>query len=150
MHPSHCNPCFRRDGILRRLVDVSAHAPWAVGLRSLALLAALVTTLVACSPGEERETQHAGEDAGRTTAPQETTTSSDRTVATRAQEDETMTTDPRDRWDYVALGDSLAAGVGARRGCVSRYPEPPRVDTGAPLSLVNLAQTAPTASQLRS
>jgi len=59
-----------------------------------------------------------------------------------------MTTDPRDRWDYVALGDSLAAGVGARRGYVSRYAEHLRGDTGARLRVVNLGQSGQTSSQL--
>ena len=49
-------------------------------------------------------------------------------------------------WDYVALGDSLAAGVGAERGYVDRYAAHLRNDTGARVKVSNLGvggQTSP-------
>src|SRR5215212_1445614 len=51
-------------------------------------------------------------------------------------------------WDYVALGDSLAAGVGAHRGYVDRYAHYVRIDTGASVDVVNLGQSGQTSSQL--
>jgi lysophospholipase L1-like esterase len=114
----------------------------------LMLLGALLTTLVACSSGAERETQHAGRDARQTTAHQGTTPSGKRAEDAPAPEGETTTTDSRIRWDYVALGDSLAAGVGARRGYVSRYAEHLRRETGARLRVINLGLSGQTSSQL--
>jgi lysophospholipase L1-like esterase len=51
-------------------------------------------------------------------------------------------------WDYVALGDSLAAGVGARRGYVDRYAEYLRDDTGVRVEVVNLGVSGQTSPQL--
>lgn len=51
-------------------------------------------------------------------------------------------------WDYVALGDSLAAGVGARRGYVDRYAEHLRSDTGVRIRVVNLGRSGHTSTQL--
>jgi lysophospholipase L1-like esterase len=48
----------------------------------------------------------------------------------------------------VALGDSLAAGVGARRGYVDRYAEHLRKDTGAQIRVVNLGRSGQTSPQL--
>jgi lysophospholipase L1-like esterase len=48
----------------------------------------------------------------------------------------------------VALGDSLAAGVGARRGYVSRYAEHLRSETGARLRVINLGLSGQTSTQL--
>jgi lysophospholipase L1-like esterase len=129
-------------------VDVSALVSRAVSLRGLALLAAVLITLAACSPEEERETQHTGEDAGLRTVHQRTATSDKRAEVYRAREGETTTPDSRVTWDYVALGDSLAAGVGARRGYVARYAEHLRSDTGARLRAINLGQSGQTSSQL--
>jgi lysophospholipase L1-like esterase len=114
----------------------------------LMILAALLTTLVACSPGPERETQHAGRDAKQTTAHQGTTPSGKRAEDAPAPEGETTTTDSRIRWGYVALGDSLAAGVGARRGYVSRYAEHLQSETGARLRVNNLGLSGQTSTQL--
>jgi hypothetical protein len=55
--------------------DASTLLPRAAGPMGLMLLAALVTTLLACSPGAEREKQHAGRDAGQTASNQMTTPS---------------------------------------------------------------------------
>jgi len=112
------------------------------------LLAALTSVLIACSPGEEKETQHAGEDVGQVTAHEGTMTPGERTEAAPALEDETTTTDSRARWDYVALGDSLAAGVGARRGYVARYAQHLQGDTGTRVRVINLGVSGQTSTQL--
>jgi lysophospholipase L1-like esterase len=51
-------------------------------------------------------------------------------------------------WDYVALGDSLAAGVGAERGYVDRYAAHLRNDTGARIRVTNLGVSGQTSSEL--
>jgi len=51
-------------------------------------------------------------------------------------------------WDYVALGDSLAAGVGAERGYVDRYAAHLRNDTGARVKVTNLGVSGQTSSEL--
>ncbi len=112
------------------------------------LLAALLTTLAACSSGAVRETQHAAPDAGQTTAHRGTTPSGKRAEDAPAPEGEPPTTDSRIRWDYVALGDSLAAGVGARRGYVPRYAEHLRSETDARLRVINLGLSGQTSTQL--
>jgi len=114
----------------------------------LMLLAALVTTLLACSPGAEREKQHAGRDASQTTAHQGNTPTGKRVEDAPARESETTRTDSLIRWEYVALGDSLAAGVGARRGYVPRYAEHLQSDTGARLRVINLGLSGQTSTQL--
>jgi len=148
MHPFRRNSCLGRGRIVCRLVDGSTPIPQAVSVRGLALLAAVLITLAACSPGEERETQHTGEDAGQTPASQGTATSDKRARVTSVPEDETTTTDAGLRWDYVALGDSLAAGAGARRGYVARYAAHLRGDTGVRLRVINLGESGQTSSQL--
>ena len=112
------------------------------------LVVALLTTLAACSPGAERETPQRGGDARQTTAQQGSVTSGQRAEATHASEGRTTTTDSRVRWDYVALGDSLAVGLGARRGYVARYAEHLQSDTGARLRVINLGRSGQTSSQL--
>jgi len=116
------------------------------------LAAALSTTLVACSPGSqtgsEKGAQLADEDARQMTVHQETMTPGERTEAAPASEDETTATDSRVRWDYVALGDSLASGVGARRGYVARYAQHLQGDTGARVRVINLGVSGQTSTQL--
>jgi lysophospholipase L1-like esterase len=51
-------------------------------------------------------------------------------------------------WDYVAIGDSLAVGVGAHRGYVARYASYIAADTGAQIDLINLGQSGETSSEL--
>jgi lysophospholipase L1-like esterase len=51
-------------------------------------------------------------------------------------------------WDYVALGDSLAAGVGAERGYVDRYAAHLRNDTEAGVKVTNLGVSGQTSSEL--
>ena len=129
-------------------LDASTLVPRGAGLTGLMLLAALVTTLLACSPGAEREEQHAGRDASQTTAHQGNTPTGKRVEDAPARESETTTTDSLIRWEYVALGDSLAAGVGARRGYVPRYAEHLQSDTGARLRVINLGLSGQTTTQL--
>ena len=51
-------------------------------------------------------------------------------------------------WDYVALGDSLAAGVGAERGYVDRYAAHLRNEMGARVRVSNLGVSGQTSSEL--
>ena len=52
-------------------------------------------------------------------------------------------------WDYVALGDSLAAGTGAsHEGYVDRYAAYLEADTGAQVSVTNLGRNGQTSSDL--
>ncbi|MBA2783374.1 MAG: SGNH/GDSL hydrolase family protein [Actinomycetota bacterium] len=151
MHPFRRNSFLGRGGKVCRLMDTArsdASPLGAVSVRLLILLAALSITLVACSPGAERETQHAGEDAGQKSVHQGTTTSDKRAGAASAREGETTTTDSRAKWDYVALGDSLAAGMGARRGYVARYAEHLHSETGASVRVTNLGLSGQTSTQL--
>ncbi|MDQ3862028.1 MAG: GDSL-type esterase/lipase family protein [Actinomycetota bacterium] len=74
--------------------------------------------------------------------------SGERGETTSTLEGETATTDSPLRWDYVALGDSLAAGLGARRGYVVRYAERLHTDTGAAVRVINLGLSGQTSSQL--
>lgn len=129
--------------------DASRRVQRAAGLMGLMLLAVLVPTLLSCFTGAEREKLHAGQDASRQTrAHQETTPSGKRVEDAPAHESESSTTYSRIRWDYVALGDSLAAGVGARRGYVPRYAEHLQSDTGTRLRVINLGLSDQTSTQL--
>lgn len=112
------------------------------------LLAVLLASLIACSSGTEREKQHSGRDVGRTTALRETTASDERSGDTSALQGEATMADSHVMWDYVALGDSLAAGVGARRGYVPRYAEHLRRDADAHVRVTNLGVSGQTSSQL--
>ncbi len=51
-------------------------------------------------------------------------------------------------WDYAALGDSLAAGVGAERGYVDRYAAHLRNDAGARVRVTNLGVSGQMSSEL--
>lgn len=115
------------------------------GLLRLVSLVALLSVLVACSPQAEKEERRTGESARQGPAPQVTTGAPGRAPAPGGET--TATTDSR-VWDYVALGDSLAAGVGASRGYVDRYAEHLRSDTGARIEVVNLGQSGQTSAQL--
>jgi lysophospholipase L1-like esterase len=129
------------DEIVRKLMGrvlgyASSYVPGSFGPSGVVPLAVLLlATLVACSPGTDREKQQAGRDAKDATAHQETT-------------NETTRTDSLLTWDYVALGDSLAAGVGARRGYVPRYAEHLQGDTDANVRVINLGLSGQTSSQL--
>ncbi len=69
-----------------------------------------------------------------------------------SQRDEKPPRAPADQetvsWDYVALGDSLAVGVGAERGYVHRYAAHIRNDTGARVRVSNLGVSGQTSSEL--
>ena len=92
-------------------------------------MAAVLVGLVACSSGSEKGAQRTGDDPRAGTAHRE------KTAAPVA-------------WDYVALGDSLAVGVGASRGYVERYTQHLRSDTGARVEVANLGVSGQTSSQL--
>ena len=68
----------------------------------------------------------------------------------RHTEDDAVASPPddADTWNYVALGDSLAAGVGARRGYVDRYADHLRNDAGVRVELTNLGISGQTSPQL--
>ena len=115
-------------------------------LLGLIVLATTLAGLAACSPGSENASRRSGEDARQAPAHRETTAAPERAIATRGET--TATSDSRAAWDYVALGDSLAVGVGARRGYVDRYAQHLRSDTGARVRVVNLGRSGQTSSQL--
>jgi hypothetical protein len=115
------NPLIRGGGIRRRLVGTVLRSVSTRLLGGLMLLALLLTVLMACSPGTEQEPQHAGEDARQVPTPQETAATSKRVAPESILEGEATTTNSRLRWDYVALGDSLAAG---RTGSIFPYVRP--------------------------
>ena len=61
----------------------------------------------------------------------------------------TTTTGTLVRWNYAALGDSLAAGTGAPyKGYVNRYAEYIEADTGARVNVTNLGKNGQTSSEL--
>ena len=61
----------------------------------------------------------------------------------------TTTTDTPVSWNYVALGDSLAAGTGASdKGYVDRYADHLEADTGARVNATNLGRNGQTSSEL--
>ena len=101
--------------------------------RSLGLLmvAVLWVGSVACfsnaEQGSEQGSHRTSEDVRDETAHRETTNTMERTNALSlpegrtAREQTAAATDSSPvSWDYVALGDSLAVGVGAHRGYVAR------------------------------
>jgi len=89
------------------------------------------------------------------TVPHEKTTTRERTAVPddpekrpAAAKEATSMTDASVSWDYVALGDSLAVGIGARSGYVDRYASYIRTETGIRVKVVNLGQSGQTSSQL--
>jgi lysophospholipase L1-like esterase len=112
-------------------------------LLGIVVLLILSTGLTACS----QETENGGQATNESPLPgtaHETTTGAPEPVAKGDAE----TTSPDAAWDYVALGDSLAAEVGARRGYVDRYAEYLRDDTGTRVELINLGVSGQTSPQL--
>jgi lysophospholipase L1-like esterase len=99
--------------------------------RSLGLLV-LAVLLAACSPPNTGERTSAPTHQEERAAGQGTTAVADAPVSL----------------DYVALGDSLAVGVGAKKGYVDRYASYITADTGARIDLVNLGRSGQTSSQL--
>jgi lysophospholipase L1-like esterase len=100
-------------------------------LRYLGLLI-LAAMLAACLPA------HTGERTSAPTHPEGRTAGQETTAVSGAPA----------TWDYVALGDSLAVGVGARRGYVDRYASYITADTGVRIDLVNLGRSGQTSTQL--
>lgn len=102
-------------------------------------LAILFAGLTTCSRGTENGEQGTDESSRPGTVHREATDTAERTsvgggdTATR---------------EYVALGDSLAVGVGARRGYVDRYAEYLRHDTGVSVRQINLGVSGQTSQQL--
>lgn len=107
------------------------------------MVAALLAGLAACSSGADEGTRGAGRGPGTGPARPETTA-----PGRAAAGGEAAARDVPAGLDYVALGDSLAAGVGAERGYVDRYAEHLRNDTGAEVRVVNLGVSGQTAPQL--
>ena len=100
-------------------------------LRCIGLLI-LAAMLAACFPADTGERTSAPTHPEGRTAGQETTAVSGAPAT----------------WDYVALGDSLAVGVGATRGYVDRYASYITADTGVRLDVVDLGRSGQTSSQL--
>jgi lysophospholipase L1-like esterase len=118
-------------------------------LLGVTVLAALLVSLVACSQVTDRVSQGTREDARQETGHREKATAQERTaVSTAPEKESTAVTSASVSWDYVALGDSLAVGIGARRGYVDRYASHIRTDTGARVDIINLGQSGQTSSQL--
>jgi len=116
-----------------------------VRLLGIAVLVVLSAGLTACSQGTENGARSKDESPRHGTAHQATTGAPERDT----EEDAGVTSpEDADTWNYVALGDSLAAGVGARQGYVDRYAEYLREDTGARVELTNLGISGQTSPQL--
>jgi lysophospholipase L1-like esterase len=116
-----------------------------VRLLVVAMLVLLSAGLTACSQGKENGARSKDESPRPGIAHQATTDATERDT-----EEGTVESPPgaADTWDYVSLGDSLAAGVGARQGYVDRYAEYLREDTGARVELTNLGVSGQTSPQL--
>lgn len=98
--------------------------------RSLGLLvvAVLLVSSAACFSKTEQGSHRTSEDVRDETA---------------------AATDAPVSWDYVALGDSLAVGVGATHGgYVDRYAAHIESDTGVRVEVLNLGESGQTSSEL--
>jgi lysophospholipase L1-like esterase len=112
-------------------------------VRLVVILATLLMGLAACSP--ETDSQRANEEPRQGVRNEETNAAPERTAAggeTTAANGAAVT------WDYVALGDSLAAGVGASEGYVDRYADHLRNDTGSRVEVSNAGQSGQTSAEL--
>src|SRR5215212_5354535 len=116
-----------------------------VRLLGIAVLVVLSAGLTACSQGTESDARSKGESPQPGTVHQATTDAAERDTEDGAAANPP---DDADTWNYVALGDSLAAGVGARQGYVDRYAEYLREDTGARVKVTNLGVSGQTSPQL--
>ena len=109
------------------------------------MVAALLAGLAACASEPNEGTREAGREPGSGPA------RSEMTAPERAAAAGGENAAPRGvpaGLDYVALGDSLAAGVGAERGYVDRYAQHLRNDTGSEVRVVNLGVSGQTVPQL--
>jgi len=110
-------------------------------LARLSIAVVLLAGLAGCSFGADDGKRGRGDGPGSGTARPETT------APERAAPEDGAAKVPA-RLDYVALGDSLAAGVGVERGYVERYAEHLRNDTGAEVRVTNFGVSGQTAPQL--
>lgn len=119
-----------------------------VRLLATLTLALLFAALVACSSQTEKgeKGEEGVGDSSKTKTPHREATGT--TDENTTGEDEPTTPGEPAVWDYVALGDSLAAGVGARHGYVDRYADHLHADTGARVRVTNLGVSGQTSSQL--
>lgn len=101
----------------------------------LLLVVALLACSAACSVTDEEGSHPNNDDIRNATTHRQT-------PVTKGHADATAT------WNYVALGDSLAAGVDARRGYVERYAAHIESDTGARVEVLNLGVSGQTSSEL--
>ena len=104
-----------------------------VRLLGIAVLVVLSAGLTACSQGSENGARSKSESPRPGMVHQATTDATERDT---------------DTWNYVALGDSLAAGVGARQGYVDRYADHLRDETSARVKVTNLGVSGQTSPQL--
>jgi lysophospholipase L1-like esterase len=116
------------------------------------LLVVLLVGLAACSLAGE-EGSHQTDDVRPATAHRQTTVTKGRADASTIQGEPTASEVTAAEatpaiWDYVALGDSLAVGVGAHRGYVERYAAHINSDTGARVEVLNLGVSGQTSSEL--
>jgi hypothetical protein len=101
----------------------------------LLLVVALLACSAACSVTNEEGSHPNNDDVRNATTHRQT-------PVTKGHADDPAT------WTYVALGDSLAAGVDARRGYVERYAAHIESDTGARVEVLNLGVSGLTSSEL--
>ena len=120
----------------------------------LLIVAVLLAALAACSPGIGLGSHRTSEDNQHEAAHRETANAMERTSSPTLPEERSARQETAAvagspvSWDYVALGDSLAVGVGAHRGYVARYASYIAADTGAQIDLINLGQSGETSSEL--
>jgi lysophospholipase L1-like esterase len=117
-----------------------------VRLLATVTLAFLFAAPVACSSQTEKGEEGAGDSPRTKATHREATDASD--GATTGEGGGPTTPEAPAVWDYVALGDSLAAGVGASHGYVDRYAEHLHADTGARIRVTNLGVSGQTSAQL--
>jgi len=120
----------------------------------LVVVAALLASLAACSVSGGEGSHRTKDDVQHETAHRQTTVTKEHTGAptlpgeSTASKETAAVTDAPAAWDYVALGDSLAVGVGARRGYVDRYAAYIEADTGAQVKVINLGESGQRSSEL--
>jgi lysophospholipase L1-like esterase len=139
--------CCDNDLCSARLTWMGKRLERSLGL----LLVVLLVGLAACSL--------AGEDGSHQTDDVRPATAHRQTMVTKGHADAPTQGEPTATevtaavatpaiWDYVALGDSLAVGVGARRGYVERYAAHINSDTGARVEVLNLGVSGQASSEL--
>ncbi len=120
----------------------------------LVIVAALAAGMAACSVADEGSSRRSDGDVRQATAPRQTTLAKAHAGGSSTQEGPAAGQQSRGladapaTWEYVALGDSLAAGVGARKGYVERYAARIGSDTGARVEVLNLGVSGQTSSEL--